>query len=52
MEGQEQQARLKTQTDVLSCFDCLGEHINWKEAMGTEHTCYIFSRFYQWQQLL
>ena len=32
MEGQEQQAPLKNQTNVLSCFDQLGEHTIWKEA--------------------
>ena len=35
MEGQEQQVRLKNQTDLLSCFDRLGEHTIWIEAVGT-----------------
>ena len=45
MERQEQQAHHKNQTDVLSCFDHLGEHTSWKEAMGTEHTCYMAITF-------
>ena len=41
MEGQEQQAPLKNQTDVLSCFDHPREHTYWNESSRTEHTCYI-----------
>ena len=40
MEGLEQQAHLKNQTDVPSCFDRLGEHTNWNEVTGTVHATF------------